>query len=194
MPATTTSSLQKILDTAETLIQEKGCRQMTLQDIIRESGLSKGAIYHYVTGKDELLGLVLKSRIEKVDRRFQETVRHPETNGLEKPLQAIAEGMASATSYENVTNKIFLYLLSQMDQPKVAEIVEEVHDYSMRTSAEWIEAGKRAGFIPKEADSMRLADSIVTFMYGLRMKSAATRRDNEVTVEDLVSFMRRTLS
>jgi len=189
-----TNSFQKIMDTAEALIQEKGCRQMTLQDIIRSSGLSKGAIYHYVSSKDELLGLVLKSRVEKANQRFNEAANDPNSSGLEKPLRAIAEGMARASSYENVTNKIFIYLLSQMDQPKVAELVEEIHDYTLRTCSSWIEAGKKAGFIPAESDSAKLAESLILFMYGMRTHSAATRRNNSITVEELVQFMRRTLS
>jgi len=194
MTAATTASFQKILDAAETLIQDKGCRQMTLQDIIRETGLSKGAIYHYVSGKDELLGLVLKARVEKANQRFYEAVHDPSSSGLGKPLQTIAQGMASGSSHENVTNKIFIYLLSQMDQPKVAEMVSEVHEFTLRTCTEWIEAGKRAGYIPAEADSERLAESLITFMYGMRFKSAVTRRDSELSIEELIGFMRRTLS
>ncbi|TVY10912.1 TetR/AcrR family transcriptional regulator [Paenibacillus cremeus] len=188
------SSFQAILDAVETLIHEKGCRQMTMQDIIQRTGLSKGAIYHYVTGKDELLGLVMKSRIEIANERFSQAVNHPQSYGLQKPLQSIAEGMIRATSYANVTNKIFIYLLGQMDQPKVAEIVRDVYEFTLQTCSAWIEVGKKAGFIPAEADSNKLADSLLTYMYGLRVQSTVMQQDSQVTVEELIRFMTRALS
>lgn len=73
-PSSRTSSFQLILDTAEQIIQEKGCRQTTMQDIIDRSGLSKGAIYHYVSGKDELFGLILKAKMDQMNDSFKQSV------------------------------------------------------------------------------------------------------------------------
>ncbi|WP_027091726.1 TetR/AcrR family transcriptional regulator [Cohnella thermotolerans] len=188
------ASFQKIMDTAEALIQEKDCRQMTLQDIIQRSGLSKGAIYHYVSGKDELLGLILKSRVERANKRFDEAVRDPGSSGMEKPLRSIAEGMLQATRYDNVTNKIFTYLLSQADQPKIAAVLDEVHEFTLRTCASWVETGQRSGYIPAEADGRKLAESLLTFMYGMRVQSTIKREAFRVTEDELIRFMSRTLS
>jgi AcrR family transcriptional regulator len=44
-------SFQLLLTSTEQLIQEKGCKNTTLKDIIEQTGLSKGAIYHYVTAR-----------------------------------------------------------------------------------------------------------------------------------------------
>lgn len=59
-----------LLDVTRALVQERGCHKMTLNDIIKRTGLSKGAIYHYVKSKDELLALVLQERIEETNDRF----------------------------------------------------------------------------------------------------------------------------
>jgi AcrR family transcriptional regulator len=189
-----TSSFQTIMETAAALIEEKGCRQTTLQDIIKRTGLSKGAIYHYVKSKDELFGLVLKSRIESINQRFNEAVHSPGTPGLERPLQMIADGMIRSTSHADVTNKIFIYLLSQTDQPDVAETVKEVYGFTLKTCGAWIDAGKRAGFIPETADGGKLAESLVTYMYGMRVQSAITRQPSPMTVQDLIRLMTRTLT
>jgi AcrR family transcriptional regulator len=187
------SSFQTILVTAETLIRDKGCRKTTLQDIIRQSGLSKGAIYHYVSSKDELLGLVMKSRIEQINSRFTEAVNSPNTRGLEEPLQLIAEGMVRSTSQEDVTNKIFLYLLSQMDIPAVAETIREVYEYTMNICKGWIEAGQRSGVIPVEADKERIAEMLVTFMYGLRVQNTIRQEARGMSAEQLILFLRKAL-
>ncbi|WP_276355361.1 TetR/AcrR family transcriptional regulator [Cohnella caldifontis] len=187
------SSFQLILDTAEALIQQKGCRQTTLQDIIRESGLSKGAIYHYVSSKDELLGLVMKSRIEQVHRRFTEAVSSPQTQGIRNPLQMIAEGMMKNTSHEDVTNQIFLYLLTQMDNPTVAATMREVYDYMVQTSVKWIEVGQHHGVIPADLDKHRVADMLVTFMYGIRVKNTVRQDSSGMKLEEIIGFMAKAL-
>jgi AcrR family transcriptional regulator len=187
------ASFQTIMDATEQLIQEKGCRQTTLQDIIHRTGLSKGAIYHYVSGKDELLGLVLKSRVEQINARFTEAVTNPNTSGLGNPLQLIAEGMIRSTSHQDVTNKIFIYLLSQMDNPKVQAMVKEMYEFTLQTCMRWIDIGKMHGVIPAEVEGTKIAESLVMFMYGMRVQNTIMQEQSRMTVQDLIAFMSRSL-
>ncbi|WP_442602375.1 TetR/AcrR family transcriptional regulator [Paenibacillus sp. KN14-4R] len=188
------SSFQIILDTTEALIREKGCRQTTLQDIISRTGLSKGAIYHYVTGKDELLGLVLKAQIEQMNTKFHEVVMSPKSQGLENPLQLIAAGMMQTTHHEDVTNKIFIYLLSQMDNPKVSDIMKGVFQYTLNTCAQWIEIGQQSGLIPATVEKEKTAESLLTFMYGLRVQNMIRQESSGMNMKDLMNFMFRSLT
>jgi len=188
-----TASFQMILDTTEELIQKKGCRQTTLQDIITKTGLSKGAIYHYVSGKDELLGLVLKSRIEQINARFHEIVNSPASQGLDNPLQLIASGMAQASRHEHVTNKIFIYLLSQMDNPKVSEIMKNVYDHTLETCTQWIGVGQNSGVIPAAVDKTKVAEGLLMFMYGLRVQNTIRQGAGSMNMEDIMQFMFRSL-
>ncbi|REE81530.1 TetR family transcriptional regulator [Paenibacillus taihuensis] len=188
------SSFHTIMDAAEALIQEKGCRQTTLQDIIQHTGMSKGAIYHYVSSKDELFGLVLKSRVEQINARFSEIVTNPNMSGLGNPLQLIAEGMVRSTSHQDVTNKIFIYLLSQMDNAKVEALVKEIYRYTLEICTNWIEVGKMYKVIPAEADGSKIAEMLVMFMYGLRVQNTILQEQSRMTVQDLISFMTKALS
>ncbi|MDD9267293.1 TetR/AcrR family transcriptional regulator [Paenibacillus sp. GCM10023248] len=194
MSTSAKASFQVIMDATEALIQEKGCRQTTLQDIITRTGLSKGAIYHYVTGKDELLGLLLKSRIMQINARFTELVNSPQSQGLANPLQLIAEGMLNSTHHNNVTNQIFIYLLSQMDNVKVAVIVQEVFAFTQQTCVNWIEVGQAHGVIPAEVDGKKVAERLVTFLYGMRVQNTINQEMSRMTVEELVTFMTRSFS
>ena len=47
----------RILAAATRVFSEKGYHSSTIQDVVRESGLSVGAIYTYFSGKDELIRL-----------------------------------------------------------------------------------------------------------------------------------------
>ncbi|WP_308637353.1 TetR/AcrR family transcriptional regulator [Paenibacillus silvisoli] len=191
--STVKSSFQTIMDAAEALIQEKGCRQTTLQDIIQRTGMSKGAIYHYVSSKDELFGLVLKSRVEQINARFTEIVASPDTAGLGNPLQLIAEGMVRSTSHQDVTNKIFIYLLSQMDNAKVEAILQDIYRFTLDTCTGWIEVGKLHKVIPAEADGAQIANMLVMFMYGLRVQNTILPDQSPMSVQDLIVFMSKAL-
>ncbi|REE77724.1 TetR family transcriptional regulator [Paenibacillus taihuensis] len=188
------SSFQTIMDAAEVLIQQKECTQTTLRDIIRQSGMSKGAIYHYVSSKDELFGLLLKSRVEQINTRFTEIVASPSTSGLSYPLQFIAEGMIRSTSHEDVTNKIFIYLLSQMDNDKVEAIVRDIYGHTLETCTSWIEVGKMHKVIPIGTDGSKIAEMLVMFMYGLRVQNTVLQEQRRIMVQDLIAFMSKALS
>jgi AcrR family transcriptional regulator len=49
---------QQLLNAAVKVFAEKGFHATSMRDIARESGLSLAGIYHYVTGKPELLFLI----------------------------------------------------------------------------------------------------------------------------------------
>jgi AcrR family transcriptional regulator len=49
---------QKIIDTAADLFQKRGYSSTTLDDVASVLGISKAALYHYVSSKDELLSTI----------------------------------------------------------------------------------------------------------------------------------------
>jgi AcrR family transcriptional regulator len=58
-----------ILKTALLLFLEKGYKDVSYQDLVKKTGLSKGAIYHYFASKEELLNAVFDM--------FSESSRQP---------------------------------------------------------------------------------------------------------------------
>ena len=183
-------SFQLILDTAEQLIKEKGCRQTTLQDIISKSGLSKGAIYHYVSGKDELFGLILKAKMETMNTRFDGVVSEAATKDAVLPIRFIAEGMALQTDVQSVTSKIFTYLLSQINNPKIEAILQELYDFTLLTATRWIETGQKAGAIPESVDAAKMASIFMVFTYGLRVQNIISKKSyQKVEIEDIFGLL-----
>ncbi|ODG90589.1 hypothetical protein BED47_12010 [Gottfriedia luciferensis] len=187
------SSFQLILSATEQLIEEKGCRQTTMQDIIGRTGLSKGAIYHYVTGKDELFGLILKARTEQINTKFFEIVSKEETVGINDPLNVIANGVAKHSTEHDVTNKIFIYLLGRMDNQKVEEILKDVYSHSLAISTKWIEVGQEEGAIPLVVNAEKMASIFLTFMYGLRVQSTVNKDSSNLNMGDIYQVMFRSL-
>lgn len=185
-------SLQKIMDIAENLILEKGCRAATLQEIAEKSGMTKGAIYHYVKGKDELFAMILESRLERSNQEFYESVAKS-TTGIHGPVQLIAKNLHHLSQKNSVSNLIFIYLLSQIDKPKINKILNRLYETSLETSSKWIEVGKKDKVIPDNTNAEKTANFLSALKYGLQVQSILSSNTIELDSEDLYEFLLKTL-
>lgn len=77
-------TVRKILDTAERLFVEKGYDSASLQDIIDETGLSKGAIYHHFSSKEDIFYFVCDRIGQKNVEALSKVRDDNRLNGLEK--------------------------------------------------------------------------------------------------------------
>ena len=74
----------EILDTAQKLIYTKGYELMTIQDILDDLHISKGAFYHYFGSKQALLeGIIERLRIEGMNVLYP-ILTDPDSTALEK--------------------------------------------------------------------------------------------------------------
>lgn len=58
--------IQKIIDTAVELFHKKGYRSTTLDDVSKELGITKAALYHYVSSKENLLSIIYIQALENI--------------------------------------------------------------------------------------------------------------------------------
>ncbi len=187
-----TRNFHRLLETTEALIQERGCQQTTLQEIMNRSSLSKGAIYHYVRSKDELFGIILQVRMEGVNKQFVRA-KNEKDAGLEEPLGAITKGMSYLTDPNDVSNLIFTYLLGRKEEAFISQILSNMYEYSKQTVISWIEAGRQAGVIPSAINAEQTAVMLMTFSYGLRVRTMIGPEEHPVTEEEIYHFMHQAL-
>jgi AcrR family transcriptional regulator len=183
---------QLILDATKELVCEKGCSKMTLNDIMERTGFSKGAIYHYVKSKDELLALVLQERLEDTNYRFSVKVGQGKKE-LEGPLQEILKSLPSLQDPYDVTNRIFIYLLSQNDQPEVGKVIRRYYEHTLQLSKQWIVTGQKSGVIPLSVNADKTAELFILISNGLRMRSAVSSDSYAFSTDDFSTFMADTL-
>ncbi len=73
-----------ILDTAQNLIYTKGYEQMTIQDILDDLAMSKGAFYHYFGSKLAVLDALRERDFGEIERLLLPIVRDPDLSALAK--------------------------------------------------------------------------------------------------------------
>lgn len=87
MAARGTDTKDRILDTAEGLVLEKGFSATSLDDIIRVSGLTKGAFFHHFRSKSDLARQLVERFAQNDFKLFDEWERRAEMLA-DDPLQA----------------------------------------------------------------------------------------------------------
>jgi AcrR family transcriptional regulator len=86
------SRRQDFLDIALELFYQKGFENTTINDIIEEAGVSKGAFYHYFNSKEEVLETIARQYVEKKLNVIEKIAGQDDLNSLEK-INQISEDM-----------------------------------------------------------------------------------------------------
>lgn len=182
------ATLQLLLDTTRTLVVEKGSANTTLYDIMERSGLSKGAIFHYVKSKDELFALLLQDRLEMINERFYKVIDEGERS-FEGPFHEIVSGLEQLIDPQEVTNDVFMYLVSKNELPIIQETVSRFYDQSVLLAKRWIDSGKQHGVIPSSVDSSKNAELFTLLSLGFRIRSHISSDYKQFSIEDFVQLM-----
>jgi AcrR family transcriptional regulator len=74
----------QILDAALQLVYTKGYEQMTIQDILDNLQISKGAFYHYFNSKAAVLEALVERMVSEVEPILIPVVQDPDLTALEK--------------------------------------------------------------------------------------------------------------
>jgi TetR/AcrR family transcriptional regulator, cholesterol catabolism regulator len=199
----TSLTLKAVLETTERLAAEIGCQNTTLQEIIKRSGMSKGAIYHYVQSKDELFGLILEEHmIRKVEEYRTKAAHHREQGagagqpsghppthpsggpvgslapGRLGPLTVIVRGLLEPGNQRQIVlRRCFIYLLSRQEQPDVSRIVVNLQQSWISFTAEWMEGCQVRGLLPSSFPVRRTSAMIISFLFGLMVQKSISEHE-----------------
>lgn len=69
----------RIFHTAQKLFVEKGYHNTSIPDVVKEAGVSTGAVYHHFSSKEELAREIHKSAVEQYLDKYAEAVRPKES-------------------------------------------------------------------------------------------------------------------
>jgi len=104
-----TARRNEILDAVLRLVYSKGYEKMTIQDILDQLHMSKGAFYHYFDSKADVLeALVERMVVEQVEPLLLSVVQDPHLTALEK-LQRYFD---TAVRWKTSEKALMLQLLS----------------------------------------------------------------------------------
>ncbi|MFD2673642.1 TetR/AcrR family transcriptional regulator [Marinicrinis sediminis] len=182
----------RILETTLTLIKQKGCEAVTLKDIVAHSGLSKGAIFHYVKSKEEIFAWILREQIEQTNTRFLNEV-HEGGSSFAGPMERITEALQAMDDPRNLSSQVLMYLLGKEKDPKVTEVLNQFYDTLLNMAKSWIEIGQQHGVIQPSVDADTTAEMFVLLGFGMRMRASFSAQATHFNADRLARFIAQTL-
>jgi AcrR family transcriptional regulator len=150
---------QRLLNVARTLFAEKGFEGTSVQDVVVAAGVTKGAMYHYFSSKDDLLyeiyGRVLRMQMERLEKFVSQE------GSVEERLHAAAADVVVTTTENLDSTTIFFRSLHQLSEEKQKEIRRERRRYHETFRAMVVE-GQQSGIFRDDIS----ADLCVDFFFG----------------------------
>jgi AcrR family transcriptional regulator len=168
-PAEYAARRREILDAALQLMHDKGYEAMTIDDLLAELQISKGALYHYFRSKRALLEGVIEQMGESATTRLSGIVEDPHRSALDK-MHAYFDA-SRAWKSESATEVATLIRLWHDENN--ALLRQKMTQGSMRTTAPMLESIIRQGCAEGafDTDYPHEAAGIITGM-GLHLADA----------------------
>lgn len=162
---------QQILAAAMTCFMRKGYHRATMDDIVVESGLSKGTLYWYFKSKKELFLALIQSIMQQIEVGWQTTIDDPTKSATEKLRLT-----TTLFRVEFIEMAPFFGIMMEAwaltrHEPDVEALVKDMYTPYLTIMSQIITEGIANGEF--EADSAEATASVIMILYdGLTMAKA----------------------
>lgn len=160
---------ERIRQEAYRLFADKGFKEVTMTDICKKTGLSRGGLYRYYSGTDEIFTEILSKEYVIADRI-----------GKQESAKVILEDMLREIKGEIMDNELSLSLaIYEYANLGNGEFFSHVHENAKKRWISLINYGmKRKEF--KKVNAEQVSDLILYYYQGLRMWSRVIPFDKQV--------------
>jgi AcrR family transcriptional regulator len=175
---------EKIIEISRELFFSSEYSKVTLNEIARRSGVTKGGIYHYFDSKEDLLSAVLIEyfrsltdgfySIFKEIKSFKEFLRSWLDFGSH--MQGISD---EEDEYNFVFQAIYLLFIAIRKNKAMADEVAGIYKSAIEDLKEFIKIGQTKGEIRKDLDSESLALQLLSMVEGGMMIKIISK-DNDL--------------
>jgi AcrR family transcriptional regulator len=157
----------EILDAAIVCFSRDGFHRTTMKDIVRESGLSPGAIYNYFRSKEEIIEANAARRQAKERRLVTEAIADgPAASALKRVRDAFFDELENPK--ERLRRRLSVQLWAEaQSSPEIRKIVRRSFEEPRRLLSEALVEAQKQGAIAKWADPDALACFVIAAFHGL---------------------------
>lgn len=195
MPGNVPETRTLILKVSLQLFLKKGYKEVSYQDIINKTGLSKGAIYHYFKSKDDLLAHVFEFLLEATRQPETEDPENQVTNLSSFKKLFIGSKKETVKNFKKLLgtkslkfNKILFFLEAIAENERLKDIIVEI----MKLEKEFLEKCflglQKYNKLPKGKDPSLLAESLFWMLQGKEMMiffvSSVDQEDDFIKIYD----------
>ncbi|WP_028561756.1 TetR/AcrR family transcriptional regulator [Paenibacillus pinihumi] len=140
-------TLEMILQVSARLFTENGFDKTSLQDIINELGMSKGAIYHHFSSKEDILAAVMEQQFNHAARVLDNLIKRSKAANAREKLVYILEVLI----VDDELHSMDKVLVTQIKNPQfVVTGIQESVNRNAPTIAQLIIDGTKDGSLTTE--------------------------------------------
>ncbi|GAB3206771.1 TetR/AcrR family transcriptional regulator [Marinactinospora thermotolerans] len=149
----------RLLSVATRLFAERGFERTSVQELVDAAGVTKGAMYHYFSSKDDLLYAIYQRVLAMQTRRLNEFAQAG--GPVEERLRAAAADVVH-TTVDNLDDTVIFFRSLHMLSPDRQSAVRKERRRYHECFRAMIEEGARAGVFRSDVP----ADIVVTQYFG----------------------------
>ena len=176
-----------IVETAREVFMEKGYKDVTMKDIVDACGISRGGLYLYFSGTDELFMEVLKMEAEEADDVFAGKVGQDAAPSDILALFLKEQKKELLRKRNNLTMAVYEYVFKNK-VPRKDHPLKQQFDTAVRIMEKLIEAGVETGEFYCE-DAKGTARNIMYVLEGLKIASQTRGITEEMVDREVLYIM-----
>jgi AcrR family transcriptional regulator len=180
----------KIIEAARKVFAEKGYHETTMNDIAKEIGVSKGALYSYFKSKEELL--------KEISLLNHQTLRDIVATACKSHdlTQALEEVYSKLTGkYWGNLHTNFEIVALASHAPKTKEIIMEDYKRDIETVQAFLEDKMKQGTMRTDANARTLAELFTSLYIGTMAKLILgfdSKEVHDIWIESMLLILGKT--
>ena len=182
-----TQKKQHILDTARKVFAEKGFKNVTMKDIVEACEISRGGLYLYFDGTDQILLEILKMEAQETDDVFAGHISEEDTAADILTLFLKEQKKELLQKKNSLTVAVYEYFFAQELTDK-NNMLRKQFDAGVRVIERLIEAGIASGEFYCE-DPKGAATNIMYVLEGMKINAQTFGITEKMVDEQLLYIM-----
>jgi AcrR family transcriptional regulator len=178
---------EKLIETMISLMDEHALASILVDDVLRESNISKGSLYHHFENFDDLVEAALIARFAA---------------GVDSSIYLVSEAVNGAKSSEELLEKIVLVTSAtqgrtrskfrlerarviglSVNSPKLLESLEREQERLTTAMADIVREGQEKGWVSKTFDAKTIAVFLQAYTLG-RVIDDVAGKDQQIDSND----------
>jgi AcrR family transcriptional regulator len=158
---------REILDAAVRCFAREGFHRATVHDVVKESGLSLGAIYNYFASKEEIIEAIAEDRWESERKVFAAAQRE---SSFAAAVNILLHGYLGELKSpgEKLRRRVSIQLWAEAQRNrKVHAVVRTNIDTPRKLLIELLRKGRKQGKVAQDVDVDAAARFLIALFYGL---------------------------
>ncbi|MGP3988246.1 TetR/AcrR family transcriptional regulator [Streptomyces sp. 3N207] len=167
---------RQILDGARRCFLRSGFHAASMQDVLKESGLSAGAVYRYFRSKEEIIAAVAEEALETIRSSFDRVAAAEVPPTPDELFTEVFGRLQKAVGAGEDPRELPRLLVQVWSEGlRNAELAETISNAYTQLSAQWarlVEEYQVRGWVDPQADTLHVARTLIGAVQGYFVQQA----------------------